>query len=563
MRAKVGIYICECGPNIADRVDIEKIREELLSSEGYDEVELVVKNFGLLCSGDGKAFLEEEIRSNGFTHLLVAACSPRDHNTTFINVCKNTDLNPYMYKLVNIREHCAWIIPDKDEATAKAVQYIRGGLKRVLYQSELLEKQLDVTPDVLVLGGGIAGMEAALELAGEERRVFLVERSARLGGVSAGFSRLLPRQGGDPGLIRERMEQIEKNGNISVFRGSSLKSVIGFLGNYEVTVGTDDPEDETELVVGAIVIATGFRLMALEEIPGFDFTAKDDVYSALAVERQLAESGVVKKRDGKAPKSVALVHCAGRAEKGYCSQICCNYMIKLAGSIMEQGGDISVTEYFRDLCLPHKGDQKFKESVETAGVEFRRVSSAGIEGTTVISTGMDGKEEKKAYDMVVVAPAMVPAEGTEELAELMELPLHETGFFQEAHQTTNPAGTATDGMFVIGAAQGPRGITSSILFAQASAGKIETQLIPGQKITPEVKVSEILEAYCTGCRNCLEVCAYGAIYFDDERAISVVNEAVCRGCGNCFGSCPSGALRTRHFTNTQIMKEVAEAVRQC
>ena len=561
MKAKVGIYICECGPNISERVDIPKISEELLSSGRYDDVELIVKNYGLLCSGDGKTFLEEEIKENGFTHLVIAACSPRDHNKTFINVCKQTDLNPYLYKLVNIREHCAWIIPEKEEASRKAIQYIHGGIKRVLYQSQLLEKQLDITPDVLVLGGGIAGMEAALCLAGEQRRVYLVERSEELGGVSAGFSRLLPRQGGDPGKIRSRREEVEKNENIRIFRNSELTRVVGFLGNYEVVVESRCEEDPVELVVGAIIVATGFRLANLREIAGFEYSDDDEVYTSLEIERMVANGDGVRMKNGEEPKSIALVHCAGRSEKGYCSRICCNYMMKIAGYIKDQSADIEVAEYFRDLCLPHKEDQKFKESVEETGVDFRRFSSAGIEGTTVVSVGMDSEESKQKFDMVIVAQAMEPAEGTEALAELLELPLHETGFFEEAHQSINPTGTTTDGMFVIGAAQGPRGISSSMLFAQAAAGEIATQLIPGQKITPEVKVSEILEAYCTGCRTCLEVCAYGAIYFDDDKAISVVNEAICRGCGNCFGSCPSGALRTRHFTNTQLMKEVAEAIR--
>jgi heterodisulfide reductase subunit A len=562
MKAKVGIYICECGPNISERVDIPRISEELLSSGRYDDVELVVKNYGLLCSGDGKTFIEEEIKENGFTHLVIAACSPRDHNKTFINVCKQTDLNPYLYKLVNIREHCAWIIPDKDEATEKAIKYIHGGIKRVLYQSQLLEKQLDITPDVLVLGGGISGLEAALSLAGEKRKVYLVEKSQELGGVSAGFSRLLPRQGGDPAKILSRREEAENNENIRIFRNSELKRVVGFLGNFEVVVDSSSEGNPVELVVGAIIVATGFRLTDLRELAGFDYSDGDEVYSALEVERMVTGSGRVSMKSGEEPKSVALVHCAGRIEKGYCSRICCNYMMKIAGYIKGQSDAIEVAEYFKDLCLPHKEDQKFMKSIAEAGVDFRRFASLGIEGTTVVSKGLDGEESKQEFDMVIVATAMEPAEGTEALAELLELPLHETGFFQEAHQTINPVGTTTDGMFVIGAAQGPRGMTSSILFAQASAGKIATQLIPGQKITPEVKVSEILEAYCTGCMTCLEVCAYGAIYFDDERAISVVNEAICRGCGNCFGSCPSGALRTRHFTNTQLMKEVAEAVRQ-
>jgi heterodisulfide reductase subunit A len=185
----------------------------------------------------------------------------------------------------------------------------------------------------------------------------------------------------------------------------------------------------------------------------------------------------------------------------------------------------------------------------------------GISGTTVkFEDPVAGKHEK-AFDMVVLAPAMEPAEDTAALADILEIDLDERGFFKEAHQTTDPVATSIDGIFIAGAAQGPRDVSDSMLLAQATAGRIRSQLKPGGRIVPEVKVSEILEAYCTGCRTCLEVCGYGAIYYDDQKGISVVNEAVCRGCGNCYGSCPSGALRTRHFTNKQLYREVNEALR--
>ncbi|RLC55198.1 MAG: CoB--CoM heterodisulfide reductase iron-sulfur subunit A family protein, partial [Candidatus Cloacimonadota bacterium] len=176
MSEKIGIYVCECGPNIASKVDIEKIMQELAKLEDYKDKELVIKNHKLLCSVEGKKFLEDEINENNLTHLVCAACSPRDHDTTFINVCKKTELNPYLYQMVNIREQCAWIIPDKEEATSKAIRMIHAGMDRVLYQQPLEEKQLDSNPDVLIIGGGIAGMEAALTLASKDRAVYLIEK---------------------------------------------------------------------------------------------------------------------------------------------------------------------------------------------------------------------------------------------------------------------------------------------------------------------------------------------------------------------------------------------------
>ncbi len=561
MKAKVGIYICECGPNIADKIEIDKILEILPELEEYRDVELIVKRYGLLCSNDGKAYLEEEINNNGLTHLVIGACSPRDHNTTFINVCKKTELNPFLYKIINIREHCAWVISDKDKATEKAIAYLRGGISRVLYQSALIEKQLEINPDVLVVGGGIAGMEAAILLAGKDRNVFLVEKTEKLGGKSAGFSRLLPRQGKGAAVVREKIEEVKNNKYIKTYLESELEDVIGFLGNFEVVVGSMVDGTKTELKAGAIIVATGCSLLDPGELEGYQYSDSDEVYTSLEIEKMFSDNKIINMKSGSQPASVALVHCVGRREKGYCSRICCNYMMKIAGYFKDQSEDIKITELHKGFCLPDKDDQDFQKEISGRGVDFKRVQDITLSGTKVKFKGMDGRTEDMDFDMVILAPAMQAQEGTEALAELLEIPLSETGFYQEIHQSTNPVAMAIDGIFVIGTAHSPKGISDSILFAQASVGKILTHLIPGEKIVPEIKVSEILEAYCTGCRNCMDVCAYGAIYFDDERWISVVNEAVCRGCGNCFGSCPSGALRTKHFTNTQLYQEVREAIR--
>ena len=174
---------------------------------------------------------------------------------------------------------------------------------------------------------------------------------------------------------------------------------------------------------------------------------------------------------------------------------------------------------------------------------------------------MDGKKEKISAEMIILAPAIEPAIGSEDIAELLNISLDEPAFFQEAHQKLNPVATSIDGVFIVGSAQNPKNIPNSMMDAQAVGGKILTQLIPGVKLVPEVIISEISDAFCTGCQTCLFVCSYGAIYFDEDRNISVVNEAICRGCGNCVASCPSGAAHAKHFTSSQIYQEVLEAIR--
>lgn len=562
MSEKIGIYVCECGPNIASKVDIDKIMQELAKLEDFKDKELVIKNHKLLCSVEGKKFLEDEINENNLTHLVCAACSPRDHDSTFINVCKKTQLNPYMYQMVNIREQCAWIIPDIEEATSKAIRMIHAGMDRVLYQQPLEEKQLDSNPDVLIIGGGIAGMEAALTLASENRAVYLIERSESLGGKSAKLKELLPRQGVSLNVLHQKISDIQSNRYIKVFTNTELDSIVGFLGNFEIVIkDMNDPDNTTELLTGAVIVATGFDLMDVSSLDSYKIKKDDEVYNALEIEEMLSQHGKITMRNGKEPMKVALIHCVGRPEVGYCSKACCDYLLKIAKLIKDQSPKIEVTELYKHMCLPNKHDEDFYEQVQGKGIDFIKIKNAEVDGTTINFTDIADTKKKLDVDMIIVGTAMIPTAGTAELGVELKIDQHETGFYQEAHLKINPVSTNTDGVFVVGGAHGPVGITESMLQAQAAAGKIFTQLIPGQKIIPEIKVSEILEAYCTGCQTCLDVCGFGAIYFDEDKGISIVNEAICRGCGNCVGSCPSGSIRTRHFTNPQLYQEIKEALR--
>lgn len=562
MGMKVGVYICECGPNIADKIDIDSIIRAIPSMEEFEGVECVVKRYKLLCSKEGQAFLADEIKSQELTHLVVAACSPRDHEATFMNVCKDASLNPYLFKMVNIREHCAWIISDKEEATQKAVRYIRAGIRRVMSQSELMEKELESRPDVLIIGGGVAGLEAALILASPERKVYLVEKSGQLGGKSIHSSSLLPRHDGSTDVLKTRISEIEKNEQIRVFLNTEMEKAVGFFGNFEITLKSRrESEAPNEIQVGAVVIATGFQLMNPKIIPSFQYAEEDDVYDLLNVEQFLGDSEKMMLRTGKPLRSVALVHCVGREEKGYCSGFCCTTLLSLARRLKEKLPGVSVTAYHRDLCLAHKTDQAFYEEVKGLGVQFVRVKGVQVQGKRLSFFDMEDKKKEETPDMIILAPAMEPDASSEKLDRMLRIHRDDLGFFRETHHHLNPVATSTDGIYIVGACRGPMGISDSILQAQAAGGKILTRLIPGKKFVPEVKVSEIMEAFCTGCKACLDVCCYGAIFFNEEKNISVVNEAVCRGCGNCAAACPSGAIRAKHFTGSQLYQEIIEAIR--
>jgi len=561
MNEKIGVYVCECGPNISDRIEIDRVIEKISSVEGVK----VVKKFGLLCSNDGKKYLADEIKKEELTHLVVAACSPREHEQTFMNVCLEAGLNPYLFQLINIREQCAWMISDKEEATRMAIKYILAGISRVTLHRPLLKKELDIISDVLVIGGGISGIEASLSLAGKNRKVYLVEKKESIGGMVKNFSALLPYQGSNLAVIEEKIKQVQNNENIEVLTSSEVEDVLGFLGNFEAVIKSNgDGSVKKEIKIGAVVVATGFSLFNLKDTPQYGYGKIENVLDALEFEKMSA-SGKILLKNGKPPKSVALIHCVGREEKGYCSKVCCLYSIKFALHLQDKLPVVDVTEFYSDLCLPEKADQDYFEEAKKKGIRFIRADEFEVKDKagkiSVEYKVAGGKKDSIAVDMAILAPAIVPSEDTSKLAEILNLPLDETGFFKEVHEMLDPISTPIEGVYVAGCALGPKNIPESIIQSQAASGKILSSLIPGKKIEPEVKVSEIKEEFCTGCQMCLSVCFYGAISFDEHKGISVVNEAICRGCGSCVGSCPSGAIRSKHFTYPQLYREVLQALR--
>lgn len=561
MNEKIGVYVCECGPNISERIDIDRVLEEISSAEGAK----VAKKFGLLCSNDGKNYLADEIKKEELTHLVVAACSPREHEQTFMNICLEAGLNPYLFQLINIREQCAWMISDKEEATRMAIKYIHAGISRVTLHKPLLKKEIASIPDVLIIGGGISGIEAALCLAGKDRKVYLVEKTELLGGMVKKFSELLPYQGSNLAVIEEKIKQVQNNENVEMLTSSEVEDVRGFLGNFEAVIKSKSNGSGTkEIKIGAIIVATGFKLFDPKNTPQFGYGKIENVLDALEFE-EMSASGKILLKNGNPPKSVALIHCVGRNEKGYCSKVCCLYSIKFARHLQDKLPGIDVSEFYQDLCLPDKADQDYFEDAKKKGIHFIRANDFELKEKAgkinVEYNAAGGKKDNIAVDMAILAPAMVPSEDTSKLAEILNLPLDETGFFKEVHEMLDPISTPIEGVYVAGCALSPKNIPESIIQSQAASGKILSSLIPGKKIEPEVKVSEIKEEFCTGCQTCLSVCFYGAISFDEYKGISVVNEAICRGCGSCVGSCPSGAIRSKHFTYPQLYREVLQALR--
>jgi len=560
MAKKIGVYICECGSNIADNVDLDRIIKTISPMRNVE----VIEKYRLLCSEDGKEFLKQSTKDHELTHLVVAACSPKQHEHSFMSVCLAAELNPYLFQMANIREQCAWVTPDKEEATDKAIRQITAALSRVAYQEALEKKDIDVSPDVLVIGGGIAGVRAAQVLAAPDRKVYLVEKSSSLGGKVKGFDKLFTRMESGSALIESELRKVEQDENVEVFTDSEVEQILGFFGNFEIKVIRKATGEQREFNVGAVVLATGFDLMDVKRLPQYGYGKLEDVYTSLEFEEMNVPGGPtggkILLKNGKPPEFVAIVHCVGREHKGYCSKVCCMYSLKFAGMLKDKLPNVKVSELYSDLCVPGKTYQKFYEETKDSGVEFIRADKTTVtqdgKGITVKYENESGPKGDLAADMVILVPAMEPASDTNKFAEMLGIPVDNEGFLVQEHQKLAPVASSVEGVFVIGCAQGPKNILESIVQSEAAAGKILSALVPGRKLELEVKTSEISETFCTGCKTCISVCPYSAINFDDFRKIAVVNEALCHGCGVCAAACPSGAARVKNFAFTQICQEV-------
>ena len=565
MTKKIGVYVCECGANIAEKVNIDKV---IAAVSPIKDV-TVVERHKLLCSEGGKEFLKQSIEENGLTHIVVGACSPKQHELTFMNVCEQAGLNPQLFQLANIREQCAWVTPDGEEATDKAIRQIRAAISRVPYHESLDKKEVKCSPDVLVIGGGIAGIKACQLLALPDRKVYLVEKTPSLGGKVKNFNKLFTNMESGVKLIAKEIQPLLENASVEVLTESEVKQILGFLGNFEVTVTKKAEDEELNFSVGAVVLATGFELFDPAGLPQYGYGKLDDVYTSLEFEEMNSPDGStggkILLKNGKAPESVAIIHCAGREEKGYCSKVCCLYSFKFDNMLKSQLPAAKISHFYSDLCIPGKTYQKFYEDTKGTGVEFVRAAKTEVTGSgkgmTVKYETQTGSKGDLTADMVILLPAMEPSSDAQKFAEMLNLARDKKGFFVEEHQLLSPVASAVEGIFVVGCARGPQSIAESIVQSEAAVGKILSALVPGKKLELEVRVSEISETLCTGCKTCIDVCPYSAITFDEARKISAVNEVLCHGCGNCAAACPSGAAKLKHFTFPQIYQELEQALR--
>ncbi len=543
--AKIGVFVCNCGVNIGGFADVPAIAEYAKSLPNVAHVE---ENL-FSCSQDSQKKMVEVIKEQGLNRIVVAACSPITHEPLFQETMRDAGLNPYLFEMANIRNQCTWVhSDDKAKATGKAKDLVRMSVARSAWLEPLDYLSVGVNHPVVVIGGGVSGMNAALNFADQGFQTTLVEKELELGGSAKHIKKTW--KGADvQAYLCDLIDKVENHSKITVMKGASVVDAHGFIGNFETQVKVGDITKTIEH--GAAVVATGGVATDTEEYlygknprvtRWHDLDANLDKY--------------------KGANNVVFIQCVGSRDENrpYCSKICCTASISQALEVKERNPEANVFVLHRDIRTYGEREAIYKEAREK-GIIFIRYTP---DQKPVVSEVKDGLEVKVyepvlqrelviQADLINLATAIEPAEN-EDVTSAYKLPVNSERFIMEAHAKLRPVDCSTDGVYICGMAHYPKPMDESISQAQASVSRA-INVLSQQTVNVEPIVSKIDQNLCIGCGLCIESCSFGAIEAQKVEGLGYRAQnisALCKGCGVCAVACPQQAIEMKHFNNDQI-----------
>jgi len=581
---RIAVFICHCGKNIANTVDVKAVGEYAGGLPNVVHTEQTV----YACSQDSIAHITEKLEQTGANRLVIASCSPLTHGPLFENSIRTAGLNPYLFDMANIRNHCSWVhADDKEKATAKAKDLVRMSSARTSHLGPLTTEEMPMTKAALVVGGGASGMTSALALADQGFPVVLVEKSDQLGGNLRHIHFGLDEWGVGGGLpgwdettsirpaayLAKLIGKVERHPRVDLHLNTELASTTGFMGNFNSTLeqaGEDQPESSRiQLKHGVIILATGGYEYRGDE---YAYGTSRNIVTGLEFEQLLArhDQGTVVRQDQPLPDSLVMILCVGPAEK-YCARICCTTALKNALALKTLNPAARITILYKDIRT-----YGFKERLYTqaraAGVVFIHYDEQHVPEVTVADNGSAlqvkvwesilGKEITLDPDMLMLSNPIVPSPAARQLSDRLKVQLDTNGFFLEAHVKLRPVDFSTEGVFMAGIAHYPKLLEESIVQAQAAAARAAT-LLSHDTITTGGKIAVVDQELCVGCLTCVRSCIYGAPAIHPELAgignitgAAKIEAALCQGCGVCAAACPAGAIEMLHSTNEQMVANI-------
>ncbi len=662
-RVRIGVYVCECGINIGAVVDVKKVAEYT----GTLPDVAVSRFYKYMCSEPGQKLIKDDIKEMDLTRVIVASCSPRMHEPTFRITLSEAGLNPYLFEMTNIREHCSWVHNKTPrEATEKAEDLIRMAVAKARLLEPLEKKEVEVIPNALVIGGGIAGIQVALDIAENGFKVYLVEQSPSIGGRMAQLDKTFPTLDCSACILTPKMVDAARHPNIELLTYAEVTEVGGYIGNFivkikkksryidiEKCVGCGEcaeacrlkgripnefdanigmrgsaylpfpqavplkftidkdrclmvtrgkcgkapkcqeacptnaidfnlKDEEIELDVGTIIVATGFDLYDPSQNLQYGYGSNKNVITGLEFERICSSSGPTGGEiliDGKRPEKVVFIQCVGSRERceggnSYCSRVCCMYTAKHAHLVRERLQDADTTVLYTDVRAFGKGFEEFYNRVKDEGVVYihRELEdplevvpkTPGAEnGPLIVKSGDTPPLEA---DLVVLATAIIPRLSTSEgVAKVLKLSQSADGFLLEAHPKLRPVDTISPGLFLAGCAQSPKDIPDTVAQASGAAARALIPLDQG-KVELAPHISFVIDKNCDGCAYCIDPCPYNAltlIEYIRNREIKKtveVTEVACQGCGVCQATCPKEGIVVKGFKLEQLKAMVGAAL---
>ncbi len=563
---RIGVFICHCGSNIAGVVDVKAVEEYAAT---LPDVVYVERNL-FSCSQDTQEMIAKRIREQKLNRIVIAACTPRTHEPLFRETLKAAGLNEYLVEMANIRNHNSWVhSKDPKAATAKAKDLVRMAAAKVTFGESLRPISVPITQKGLVIGGGVAGMTAALNLAKQGFEVHLVEKSDTLGGNALSLKHTWSGEH-VPTQVAKLIDKVIWNDRIIIHKECVVTGVEGFVGNFLSTITGKDGVAKV-IEHGAGVVAIGGEAYTPVE---YGYNAITRVVTAVQFDKLFE----LKEKHIKQARRFVFIQCVGsrEADNMYCSKVCCTHSVQSAIALKKENPERNVYILYRDMRTYGQREALYRQA-RKLGVIFINYELHGK--PKVVENGPDIDVEvwdhvlhrplKIKADMVILATAIRPKEEASDLGKLYKVPVDGHGFFQEAHAKLRPVDFSTDGMFVAGLAHYPKPIEESVAQALAASARAAT-LLSKSSISLDAVKAAVDENYCDGCALCVDVCPYNAITLVEKAAaegagaegkrLITVNKAQCKGCGLCQGTCPKRGVYVSGFTMRQISAQIQAAL---
>jgi len=568
---KLGVYICYCGGNISDYVDVEKVAEAVKN----DPSVAAVKTNMFTCSDAAQQDMINEIREKKLDGIVIASCSPKLHLNTFRAMAERAGLNPYQYTQVNVREQCSWAhTHSRDDATQKAIKLVRAGIAHTALSESLRPLRVNTVPAALVVGAGVAGLRAALSLSDMGIAVHVVEKAAQPGGMINKWGKMFPGNRTGSEIIDSLVQKARQRDNITIYTEAEIIEKGGNVGEFNVKLLVRGKET-ISLTVGAIVVATGFD--SYSPLKGEFGYGLEGVLTLPEYKELLNDSKGKLQYHGRDVKSIAYIYCVGSREHTkeenphlYCSRCCCTAAVHSA--LCTSGLDPSIHQFhlFRDMCTYGKYETLYDDALDKGCIFIRyeeteppQVTREGDRLKVIVKDKLTGGEEVEIdADLVVLVTGMVPKDNAA-LVRVLKLPVGKDGFFNEIHPKLKPVETVIDGLFIAGAAQGPKTLAESVASSMAASSKAAALLLKGY-IDLEPLVAGVNPNLCTWCGLCQAACPYNAVnkVTRDDKEIAEINPVLCKGEGACVPVCPFQAIDVKGYTNQQIDSMIDAMARQ-